>query len=95
MPQFNFDLMDGKPKVSFVLHGEDADRFMAFMAECDGSLKDAKRYRWLRERPMDAISKGGVFAGQTPENFVINGEDLDAAIDRYINESINGNRQRP
>lgn len=34
MPQFNFDLMDGKPKVSFVLHGEDADRFMAFMAEC-------------------------------------------------------------
>lgn len=34
MVQFNFDLLDGKPKVSFVLRGEDADRFMAFMEEC-------------------------------------------------------------
>lgn len=34
MPQFNVDLLDGKPKVSFVLHGEDSDRFMVFMAEC-------------------------------------------------------------
>lgn len=34
MPHFNFDLMDGKPKVSFVLNGEDSERFVAFMAEC-------------------------------------------------------------
>lgn len=34
MAQFNFDLLDGKPKISFELHGDDVDRFVAFMAEC-------------------------------------------------------------
>lgn len=41
MPQFNFDLMDGKPKVSFSLHGEDADRFVTFMEECDKAVRIA------------------------------------------------------
>jgi hypothetical protein len=42
---------------------------------------DAARYRWLRGRDLDTISKGGVFAGLTPNNFVLNGEDLDREID--------------
>lgn len=41
----------------------------------------ASRYQWLRERPLDAVHKGGVFAGKTPDNLVLNGADLDAAID--------------
>lgn len=46
--------------------------------------KDAERYRWLRKRDIETIGRGGVFAGQTPENVVLNGEDLDAAIDAAI-----------
>ena len=44
-------------------------------------LPHARRYKWLRLRDLDAIQSGGVFAGQTPENVVLNGDDLDAAID--------------
>lgn len=47
-------------------------------------LKYAKRYAFLRSRPLDAVSAGGVFAGQTPENVVLNGDDLDRAIDAEI-----------
>lgn len=43
--------------------------------------RDAARYRWLRERDLETIEQGGIFAGQTPENFVLNGEDLDQRID--------------
>ncbi|MBC7906998.1 MAG: hypothetical protein H7Y60_09675 [Rhodospirillaceae bacterium] len=43
--------------------------------------RDALRYRWLRSRDLDTISKGGVFAGMTPKNVVLNEEDLDAAVD--------------
>ena len=42
---------------------------------------DAARYLWLRERDLDSISAGGLFVGRTPDNVVINGDDLDAAID--------------
>lgn len=41
----------------------------------------ADRYQWLRERDVDAIHRGGVFAGQTPRNVVLSGEDLDQAVD--------------
>lgn len=41
----------------------------------------AIRYAVLRAAPVDAIRSGGVFAGQTPQNIVLNGNDLDAAID--------------
>lgn len=41
----------------------------------------ARRYAYLRDRDLDAIVDGGVFAGQVPENVVLNGDDLDAAID--------------
>lgn len=45
---------------------------------------DANRYRWLRARDLDTITVGGVFAGATPENVVLNGEHLDAAIDAAL-----------
>lgn len=41
----------------------------------------AARYRFLRERDLETISQGGVFAGMTPDNVVLNGEDLDQAVD--------------
>lgn len=43
--------------------------------------RDARRYRYLRERDLDTIHRGGVFAGRIPQNVVVNGDDLDAAID--------------
>lgn len=53
-------------------------------AEAEQLRKDAARYRWLRERDLETISRGGVFAGMTPENIVLNLEDLDAEIDAAI-----------
>lgn len=50
-------------------------------AQC---AQEANRYRWLRSRDLDTIKAGGVFAGLTPENVVLNGEDLDAAIDAQL-----------
>lgn len=41
MPVMNFDLEDGLPPVSFSLNANDAERFVAFMAECDAALKAA------------------------------------------------------
>ncbi|HCF3301393.1 TPA: hypothetical protein NIC13_006280 [Pseudomonas aeruginosa] len=46
--------------------------------------KDAARYRWLRERDLETIRQGSVFAGMTPENIVLNQEDLDAEIDAAL-----------
>lgn len=40
-----------------------------------------RRYAFLRARSLDTIQTGGVFAGKTPDNIVLNGEDLDMAID--------------
>ena len=45
---------------------------------------DAKRYQYLRNRPLDTITSGGIFAGMTPENIVLNGVDLDEHIDAAI-----------
>lgn len=53
-------------------------------AQSGEDARDAARYRFLRERDLDAISAGGVFAGMTPKNVVLNGDDLDAAIDRAL-----------
>jgi len=50
-------------------------------AERDSLLRDAGRYRWLRHRNLDTTSQGGIFAGMTPQNLVINEETLDEAID--------------
>jgi hypothetical protein len=43
--------------------------------------QDALRYRWLRDRDLETLHKGGVFAGATPDNVVLNGCDLDERID--------------
>lgn len=51
------------------------------------SALDARRYRYLRERDLDTIDKGGVFAGMTPENVVLNGDDLDRAVDAALLEA--------
>ena len=53
----------------------------SLVAELD---QDAKRYRWLRQRDLETIGVGGVFAGMTPENIVLNGDDLDNAIDAAL-----------
>jgi hypothetical protein len=39
MPFITFDLEDGLPEVSFTLKPNDAERFMAFMAECNRYMK--------------------------------------------------------
>lgn len=49
-------------------------------------IRAARRYEYLRSRDLDTIGKGGVFAGLTPENMVINLEDLDERIDAEIIE---------
>lgn len=51
------------------------------------SALDGRRYRYLRERDLDTINMGGVFAGMTPENVVLNGEDLDRAVDTALLEA--------
>ncbi len=66
------------PKIGCVQH--DCDE----CATREQDKIDAARYRWLRERDLDMISKGGVFAGMTPQNVVMNGEDLDQAIDEAM-----------
>jgi hypothetical protein len=47
--------------------------------------RDAERYRWLRDRDLETINtEGGVFAGKVPDNVVMNGDDLDQAIDEAM-----------
>lgn len=50
-----------------------------------------QRYEWLRARALDTIEKGGVFAGRTPDNVVLNGDDLDAAIDAAMADAMPAN----
>lgn len=57
-------------------------------AEVEVLRKDAERYRWLRNRDLDTIHLGGIFAGMTPENVVVNGENLDQAIDASMNKEV-------
>ncbi|HCF2029392.1 TPA: ead/Ea22-like family protein [Pseudomonas aeruginosa] len=60
------------------------DEIDRLKAENEALRKDAARYRWLRERDLETIRQGGVFAGMTPENIVLNLEHLDAAIDAAL-----------
>ena len=48
--------------------------------------RDAARYRYIREKGLDTIERGGVFAGKTPHNVVLNGDDLDAAVDAEMEQ---------
>ena len=50
----------------------------------------AERYAWLRDRDLSTIHRGGVFAGKTPENLVLSGDDLDAAIDAQMESERHG-----
>lgn len=50
----------------------------------DKAIKDAERYRWLRDRDLNTIQSGGVFIGDTPRNVVLSGADADAAVDSAI-----------
>ncbi|AKF52769.1 hypothetical protein PsyrH_20180 [Pseudomonas syringae pv. syringae HS191] len=45
------------------------------------------RYRYLRKLSLDAISIGGVFVGKTPDNVVLNLEDVYIAIDIALAEA--------
>ncbi|WP_273456375.1 hypothetical protein [Nevskia ramosa] len=60
--------------------------------------KNAARYAWLRERDLDTVHQGGVFAGMTPKNVVLNGIDLDQAIDAAMTTAVsttpNGGQNR-
>ncbi|MCE2029262.1 hypothetical protein [Sessilibacter corallicola] len=53
----------------------------------DSLERDAKRYRFLRQADVHSINNGGIFAGKTPDNVVLNGVDLDDAIDAAMGES--------
>ena len=64
-------------------------------AERDSLLRDAERYRWIRHRNLDTISQGGVFAGMTPQNLVINEETLDEAIDAAMAVEAQGLKVAP
>ena len=47
----------------------------------DEAWQYMRRYAYLRSRNLDVIQSGGVFAGKTPDNIILNGQDLDFAID--------------
>ena len=54
----------------------------------------ARRYAYLRERDLNAIVEGGVFAGKVPDNVVLNGDDLDKAIDDAISLHVTRNDEK-
>ena len=57
-------------------------------AKLDVATKDAARYQYLRNRDVDAIKKGGVFAGMTPQNVLLSHEHLDLAVDIEIRQAL-------
>jgi hypothetical protein len=61
--------------------GEQSARAEAAEQQVRDMMEDAERYQYLRTRDLDTIEQGGVFAGLTPNNVVLNGDDLDVAID--------------
>lgn len=52
------------------------------------TVKDAERYRHLRGKDLETIQKGGVFAGQVPQNLVLSDTELDEAVDQSIKYDI-------
>ena len=68
------------------------DTYKGWEASCreafNANLQDAIRYRWLRERDVNAIDTGGLFVGMTPNNIVLNGDDLDIAIDSAMMPNV-------
>ena len=58
-----------------------AERILRQQEEIVRLSVDAARYNYLRSQKIDTIHGGGVFAGVTPANVVINGQDLDSMVD--------------
>lgn len=56
------------------------DEFKGLKAMC----RDVERYQVLRQADVDTIHNGGLFAGLTPDNIVINGHHLDERTDAVI-----------
>ena len=52
--------------------------------------KGNDRYQYLRGRDLNTIRVGGLFAGKTPDNLVLNGNELDAAVDAAIAMTAEG-----
>ena len=69
---------------------EEADDIAARISRSAKTERYAERYGWLRDRDLDTIHQGGVIAGKTPENLVLSGDDLDAAIDAQMEVERNG-----
>ena len=55
MPIMNFDLEDGQPPVSFSLRSVDAERFMAFMNDCNKAA-DVLRHIAEIDGPIECTS---------------------------------------
>ena len=77
-------ILEGEPPIAVPLCWADDD----LCARCFDRLqeameRDAKRYRYIRNRRtcQASIKTGGIFAGRIPENLILGGEDLDRAID--------------
>lgn len=69
---------------------EEAGHIAALISASADTRRYAERYGWLRDRDLNTIHRGGVFAGKTPENLVLSGADLDAAIDIQMEAERNG-----
>ena len=76
MESININFCDTEAD-AFNLHNE----IHLHLTRLRSGIADMARYRWLRDRDIETINEGGVFAGQTPENIVINGKALDDEID--------------
>jgi hypothetical protein len=57
---------------------------LALIAENEALRRNANRYLVLRQADVDTIHNGGLFAGLTPDNIVINGHHLDEQTDAVI-----------
>ncbi|POZ99665.1 hypothetical protein C4E44_33840 [Pseudomonas sp. MWU12-2312b] len=57
---------------------------LALITEIKLLRKNAERYLVLRQADFDTIHNGGLFAGLTPDNIVINGSDLDERVDAVL-----------
>jgi len=94
--QFKAEAQALQEQKQFLRNLREADGFDSWSAalvevdklrvEVEALRKDAERYRWLRSRDLDTISQGGVFAGLTPQNMVLNEETLDEAIDAAMSK---------
>jgi len=70
-----------------IIHLPRRSRSIALANDRNQAL-DAARYRYLRNRPANAIGNGGVFAGMTPPTgsggYILTEDDLDRAIDEAM-----------